>query len=69
MCGRAPCSLPVCDWSQAHMQACEARYIISLPRDIRIAFYERATKVRGPEAVEQLKQRVKAEWLRQREAA
>lgn len=69
MCGRAPCSLPACDWSQAHMQACEARFIINLPRDTRVAFYEKATKIRGPEAVEQLKARVKAEWLRLREVA
>lgn len=51
------------------MQACEARFVISLPRDTRVAFYEKATKIRGPEAVEQLKARVKAEWLRLREVA
>ena len=69
MCGKAPCSLLACDWSQAHMLACEARFVINLPRDARIAFYDKATKIRGPEAVEQLKARVKAEWLRLREAA
>lgn len=69
MCGKAPCSLSGCDWSPTHMQACEARFVINLQRDIRVRFYEVATRVRGPEAVEDLKGRVKAEWLRLRGAA
>lgn len=69
MCGRSPCNSPSCDWSQDHMRSCEARFVLAMGAEARVAFVAKVTKVRGVDAAEGLKERVNTEWRKRREVA
>lgn len=62
MCGRSPCDKPNCTWSRAHLVACEARGVMTWPKETRAEFYELVQKHRGPAALAELKQGVSQAW-------
>lgn len=65
MCGMSPCASPACTWSESHRQACEARYVIRLQKAKREEFYAGVAKKRGVAGEQQLRERVKTEWISQ----
>lgn len=62
MCGANPCNRPNCSWSSSFLKACEARWVMQMPREKRGEFYELVRKMRGEQALSDLKERVKNEW-------
>lgn len=62
MCGPKPCDKPSCTWSERYRLECEARWVLTLDKDARKAFYRGAKAKRGELAVKQLIVEVKRQW-------
>ena len=62
MCGASPCTSPSCTWSREHLQQCEAKAVMRLPREKRVEYYAAVLKQRGKAAMEDLRSRVNAAW-------
>lgn len=62
MCGRSPCGLPSCTWSEQHRAACEAREVMRWPGEKRREYYARVKQARGDAALAALIADVNREW-------
>lgn len=65
MCGLKPCGKATCSWGLQYLQQCEARMVMKMAYSERGAFYVLVKKCRGEKALNELKGRVKSEWLQE----
>ncbi len=64
MCGAAPCSKPLCNWSEAWRFECEARDVMQKPSDVRHAYYRDVLKHRGQAERQRLVEEVNRQWAK-----
>lgn len=62
MCGRAPCEIMLCTWSEEFRRLTEARTVARWPKVEREAFYLLVKQKRGEAAMQQMVADIKALW-------
>lgn len=68
MCGAKPCESMTCTWSDTHRAACEARWLLTLPKPNRLAYLAQVAKHRGQMAADSLRADVMTLWEQSRSA-
>lgn len=54
-------------YSEQHRRECEARWVLSLPKDARKGYIERVREKRGAKAAAELADEVRRQWNMQKE--
>lgn len=62
MCGRAPCDIMLCTWSEDFRRLTEARTVARWPKQDREAYYKLVAQKRGESAARGLYEDIKAVW-------
>lgn len=62
MCGRNPCNVMLCTWSEEFRRLTEARTVMRWAKPEREAFYKLVAQKRGDVAARQLVEDIRAVW-------
>lgn len=62
MCGRAPCGMMLCTWSEEFRRLTEARTVARWTKEERESFYKLVAQKRGEAAARQLYEDVRTVW-------
>lgn len=62
MCGRAPCGIMLCTWSEEYRRLTEARTVACWSKETREAFYKSVAAKRGKDAARRLFEDVRTIW-------
>lgn len=62
MCGRAPCEIMLCTWSEEFRRLTEARTVARWAKTEREEFYLLVKQKRGDAAMRQLVEDIRAVW-------
>lgn len=62
MCGRAPCEIMLCTWSEEFRRLTEARTVARWEKPDREEFYRLVKQKRGDAAMRQLVEDIRAVW-------
>ncbi len=68
MCGEKPCESPTCTWNESHRAACEAKWLLTLPKPDRLDYLALVAKHRGPAAAGSLRDAAMIVWGQSRSA-